>query len=137
MAQMNVQNADMTLQLMKMEGARQALNHLHFQPDFVERTLSALFSGLEIPKESEKPVEKEKKTKRIYKKSAQGNAWTEFAKAHRAEITTQVKSEGFEPKKVSGEVGKRLGALWKEAKENPKSGSNSPSENESGEENTE
>ena len=124
---MNVQNAEMTLQLMKMEGARQALNHLHFQPEFVERTLSVLFSGLEIPKESEKPVEKEKKTKRIYKKSAQGNAWAEFAKTHRAEITAQVKSEGVvEQKKLLGEVGKRLGALWREAKENPKSGSNTP-----------
>ena len=134
---MNMENTEMTLQMMKMEGAREALNHLHYQPDFVERTLSALFSGLEIPKKSDKQVEKGKKTKRIYKKSAQGNAWTEFAKAHRAEITTQVKSEGFDPKKVAGEVGKRLGALWKEAKENPKSGSNSPSENESGEENAE
>ena len=60
--------------------------------------------------------------KRKYTKSAQGSAWTEFS-AMGAEITAQVKSEG-EPKKVAGEVGKRLGALWKEAKENPKSGSN-------------
>ena len=128
--------------LFQKEGARKVMTHLQFQPEYIERTLSALFDGTTIPTSTPivptseaTPVDtivstgkakKGDKPKRKYTKSAQGSAWTEFSKAHRAEITAQVKSEGVEPKKVAGEVGKRLGALWKEAKENPKSGSNTP-----------
>ena len=124
--------------LFQKEGARKVMKHLQFQPEFIERTLSALFDGTTtpiVPTSETTPVDtivstgkakKGDKPKRKYTKSAQGSAWTEFSKAHRAEITAQVKSEGVEPKKVAGEVGKRLGALWKEAKENPKSGSNTP-----------
>ena len=124
--------------LFQKEGARKVMTHLQFQPEFIERTLSALFDGTTIPTStpivptsadtivSTGKAKKADKPKRKYTKSAQGSAWTEFSKAHRAEITAQVKSEGVEPKKVAGEVGKRLGALWKEAKENPKSGSNTP-----------
>lgn len=128
--------------LFQKEGARKVMTHLQFQPEFIERTLSALFDGTTIPTStpivptpeasqvdtivSTGKAKKGDKPKRKYTKSAQGSAWTEFSKAHRAEITAQVKSEGVEPKKVAGEVGKRLGALWKEAKENPKSGSNTP-----------
>ena len=71
-------------------------------------------------------VSKAEKPKRKYTKGAQGSAWADFAKSHRAEITAQVKADGIEAKKVAGEVGKRLGALWKQAKENPKSGENTP-----------
>ena len=124
--------------LFQKEGARKVMTHLQFQPEFIERTLSAIFDGTTIPIStpivptsadtivSTGKAKKADKPKRKYTKSAQGSAWTEFSKAHRAEITAQVKSEGVEPKKVAGEVGKRLGALWKEAKENPKSGSNTP-----------
>ena len=41
-------------------------------------------------------------------------------------MTAQVKADGTESKQVAGEVGKRLGAMWKQAKENPKSGENTP-----------
>ena len=118
------------------------MTHLQFQPEFIERTLSALFDGTTIPTStpivptpeasqvdtivSTGKAKKGDKPKRKYTKSAQGSAWTDFQKTHRPAITEQVKSEGVEPKKVAGEVGKRLGALWKEAKENPKSGSNTP-----------
>ena len=127
--------------LFQKEGARKVMNHLQFQPEFIERTLSALFDGTTpistpfVPTSETTPVDtiestgkakKGDKPKRKYTKSAQGSAWTDFQKTHRAKITAQVKSEGVEPKKVAGEVGKRLGALWKEAKENPKSGSNTP-----------
>ena len=129
---------DQLSNLFQKEGARKVMTHLQFQPEFIERTLSALFDGTTIPTStpivptsadtivSTEKAKKADKPKRKYTKSAQGSAWTEFSKAHRAEITAQVKSEGVEPKKVAGEVGKRLGALWKEAKENPKSGSNTP-----------
>ena len=120
------------------------MNHLQFQPDFIERTLATLFGGASGTTTSTLPtsiasaptvvatsapsskVSKAEKPKRKYTKGAQGSAWADFAKSHRAEITAQVKEEGVEAKKVAGEVGKRLGALWKQAKENPKSGENTP-----------
>ena len=126
--------------ILQMEGARKVMTHLQFQPEYIERTLSTLFgaSSTTLPTSMESspmPVAapapsvkatKAEKPKRKYTKGAQGSAWTDFAKTHRAEITAQVKSEGVEAKKVAGEGGKRLGALWKEAKENPKSGDNTP-----------
>jgi hypothetical protein len=135
---------DQLSSILQMEGARKVMNHLQFQPDFIERTLATLFGGASGTTTSTLPtsiasaptvvatsapsskVSKAEKPKRKYTKGAQGSAWADFAKSHRAEITAQVKEEGVEAKKVAGEVGKRLGALWKQAKENPKSGENTP-----------
>ena len=135
---------DQLSSILQMEGARKVMNHLQFQPDFIERTLTTLFGGDSIPtappayaptataptvvatSAPSSKVSKADKPKRKYTKGAQGSAWADFAKSHRAEITAQVKEEGVEAKKVAGEVGKRLGALWKQAKENPKSGENTP-----------
>ena len=137
-------NVDISL-LLQQEGARKVMNHLQFQPDFIERTIATLFGGgASLPiappayvstavaptvvatSAPSSKVSKAEKPKRKYTKGAQGSAWSDFAKAHRAEVTSQVKGDGTEAKKVAGEVGKRLGAMWKQAKENPKSGENTP-----------
>ena len=136
-------NVDISL-LLQQEGARKVMNHLKFQPDFIERTIATLFGGGSLPitppayvstavaptvvatSAPSSKVSKADKPKRKYTKGAQGSAWSDFAKAHRAEVTVQVKADGTASKQVAGEVGKRLGAMWKEAKENPKSGENTP-----------
>ena len=136
-------NVDISL-LLQQEGARKVMNHLQFQPEFIERTIATLFGGGSLPiappayvstavaptvvatSAPSSKVSKAEKPKRKYTKGAQGSAWSDFAKAHRAEVTAQVKGDGTEAKKVAGEVGKRLGAMWKQAKENPKSGENTP-----------